>query len=850
VSEEIIFAAALEAANLTARGAYLDGACGSDSELRREIETLLQAHVAAGSFLDKPAVEQILTPCGRPGRDSETFEALERAGETPRTTAMESLHPARQPIGRDEAEALSLAFIDQSSIPDHLGRLEHYEVLAVVGHGGMGTVLKAFDEKLERLVAIKVMAPYLAMTATCRKRFTREARAAAAVRNEHIIAVYAVEEARRLPYFVMEFVPGNTLQERLDRSGALPLADILRIGVQVASGLDAAHSLGLVHRDIKPANILLEDSTGKVKLTDFGLARAVDDDSLTQNGAVAGTPRYMAPEQARGDAVDHRADLFSLGSVLYTMCAGRAPFGDDGCMAVLRRTCDELAQPIQEINAGIPAWLIEVIGRLHAKRPADRFQSAADVVRLLNDRLQELQQTKLIPNTTIATAPCQSATDGDSQRGRPAIARGRASRRVRIALAAIVLILATLGVTETSGVTGLTGSVIRLVRPEGTLVVEVDDPEVNVTIEGNGSVVITGAGPAEIRLRPGSYHLLAAKDGQAIANESFTLSRGERRLVRVSLEIAASATTTEIRRLGGHSDQIRCVGFSPDGQRAVSGAADETLRVWDVATGQELRRIPWHPGKVTAGAVSEDGRKVVSGGEDGTVRLWDVEAGREVCVLAKHSVQVTSVALSADGRKVLSGARDGLRLWDVLAPKELLSIGDPPVCGVVFSADGSRFLSGGQDCSMRVWETATGKELARFAGKMTWVWAVAFSQDGRFAIFGSGTHNRDEQDLPMDCLVRLWDVTSSREIRQFVGHEREVSCVAFAPKGRQAISSGPDGSVRWWDVTTGKELRRFQADPSDTARCLAFSADGRHVIVGYSKGTLRLLQSPPDSRDR
>jgi len=151
---------------------------------------------------------------------------------------------------------------------------------------------------------------------------------------------------------------------------------------------------------------------------------------------------------------------------------------------------------------------------------------------------------------------------------------------------------------------------------------------------------------------------------------------------------------------------------------------------------------------------------------------------------------------------------------------------------------------------MRVWETATGKELGRFAGKRTWVWAVAFSPDGHSVIFGTGTHNRDEQDLPVDCQARLWDVNTSREIRQFVGHEREVCNVAFAPDGRQVISSAPDGSVRWWDIATGKELRRFQADPSDTARCLAFSADGRRVLVGYSKGTLRVLQSPPDVRER
>ena len=153
------------------------------------------------------------------------------------------------------------------------------------------------------------MAPQLATGANARKRFTREAQAAAAVRNDHVIGIYAVEEAEQLPYIVMEYVSGESLQQRLDRNGPLELKEILRIGHQTACGLEAAHAQGLIHRDVKPANILLENGVERVKLTDFGLARAVDDASLTQTGVVAGTPQYMAPEQAQGVGVDHRADI-------------------------------------------------------------------------------------------------------------------------------------------------------------------------------------------------------------------------------------------------------------------------------------------------------------------------------------------------------------------------------------------------------------------------------------------------------------------------------------------------------------------------------------------------------------
>jgi serine/threonine-protein kinase len=210
-------------------------------------------------------------------------------------------------------------------------------VLEVLGRGGMGVVFRAFDDKLQRVVAIKVLAGHLASNGSARKRFVREARAAAAVTHANVIAIYAVEDAGPLPYLVMQCIDGRTLQEKLDRSGPLGLKQILRIGLQIAEGLAAAHRQGLIHRDIKPANILLENCIERVKITDFGLARAVDDASLSQSSLIAGTPLYMSPEQARGEPLDYRSDLFSLGSVLYLMCAGHPPFRAASPMAVLKR---------------------------------------------------------------------------------------------------------------------------------------------------------------------------------------------------------------------------------------------------------------------------------------------------------------------------------------------------------------------------------------------------------------------------------------------------------------------------------------------------------------------------------
>lgn len=288
-----------------------------------------------------------------------------------------------------EAIELKLSFIEPATEPGTIGRLRHYDILRVAGRGGMGIVLKAFDRSLRRIVAIKLLAPHLAGNGQARQRFIREGRAAAAICHQHVVTIHAVEESP--PFLVMQYVHGETLESRIHRNGSLGIRDAIRIAMQTAQGLAAAHAQGVVHRDIKPANILLENGVARVRITDFGLARVVDDASLTQSGVVAGTPQYMAPEQANGDAVDERADLFSLGSVLYTMLAGHAPFRATTAMGVLKRLCDHTARPIREINPETPDWLVVLINRLHAKHPADRFHSAAEVANLLERGLAGLQ---------------------------------------------------------------------------------------------------------------------------------------------------------------------------------------------------------------------------------------------------------------------------------------------------------------------------------------------------------------------------------------------------------------------------------------------------------------------------
>ncbi len=500
-----VFLAALDKTTSAERTAFLDEACAEDAALRHNVEALLQAHNQADPLLDHPAADHLDRTVG-------------------------------EQTGPDD----SLGFLEPPTWRDSLGRIGHYEVLEVLGRGGFGIVFRAFDETLQRVVAIKALTAQIAATSPARKRFVREARSSAKVRHENVVQVYAVEE-QPLPYLVMEFIPGETLQQRLDRTGPLETAEVVRIGRRIAEGLAAAHAQGLIHRDVKPANILIEAGPNQcVKITDFGLARAADDASLTQSGTIAGTPMYMSPEQAQDEKLDHRADLFSLGSVLYTMCSGRPPFRAKSTLAVLKRVVEDTPRPIPEIIPEVPLWLCEIITRLHAKKPDDRIATAREVADLLGRGLAEMQGSPTLPLAPVAKAPLVTATP----EAVPAIRRRFRTRRWATAAAVLLMLVGGFGFTEATGVTNFRGTVVRLFSPEGTLVVEVDDPGVSIKIDGS-DIVITGAGAKEIRLKPGSYTVEASKDGKVVSRELITVTENGRQVVRVSQEAPHDVKTAK-----------------------------------------------------------------------------------------------------------------------------------------------------------------------------------------------------------------------------------------------------------------------------------------------------------------
>jgi eukaryotic-like serine/threonine-protein kinase len=382
--------------------------------------------------------------------------------------------------------------------PDEIGRLGTYRVLRLLGAGGMGMVFLAEDTQLRRKVALKTMLPAIAQHPQHRERFLREARAAAAIEHPHIVAIFQVGEDNGIPYLAMPFLKGESLEDRLRRSRKLPVAEAVRIADEMAEGLAAAHAEGLIHRDIKPGNVWLENQPArgavagvfKVKLLDFGLARSLGDDThLTQSGAIVGTPAFMAPEQARGLAVDGRADLFSLGCVLYTMLTGDRPFRGDTTMSLLTALALDTPKAPRQIVPGVSAELSDFVMRLLAKQPDQRPASAVAAL----DELRRLAHTA--PEIAKPAVPLPKPT-----RARP--------RRIMAIAAGILCAILGAGAWF-NGVT-----IVRIATNKGELVVEVDDPDIEVVVKG-GAVEIRREENGKKRV----YLVSAGMDGEVEVRE-------------------------------------------------------------------------------------------------------------------------------------------------------------------------------------------------------------------------------------------------------------------------------------------------------------------------------------------
>jgi eukaryotic-like serine/threonine-protein kinase len=635
-------------------------------------------------------------------------------------------------------------------VPDALGQLDQYLVTELLGQGGMGLVLKAFDPPLKRWVALKVLSPGLTSDGVARQRFAREAQAAAGVRHEHVITIHAVSEANGLPFLVMEHIAGGSLQDYLDRHGPPDWREVARLGEEIAAGLAAAHAHGLIHRDIKPSNILLHvegtaGGLGVAKISDFGVARVADEARLTQTGIIPGTPMYMAPEQALCAPLDHRADLFSLGSVLYALCTGHEPFAGGSPMAVLRQVCEATPRPIRELNPSIPAWLASIVERLQAKRPDDRFASAAGVADLLRyNRAHPDQPRPVPPPRTLAH-------------------RRRSRRRLAVGVLVSTLLLASgFLLTDKAGWTHWLGGGSSGDRAENRV-------PLRATLSGH-------TGPV--------WSVAFAPDGETLATGSDD----------ASLRFWNTATALETAQLPGHNSAVFALAFAHNGTFLVSGDGDGTLRLWDVATRQESAVLPHHGGNVRRIAISPDDTTVAVGSSAQGVELWDVASRTIRQTLAGHHRSILAIAFSPDGDTLATGDATGdIRFWDPATGAERARFaGDPlGVRALAFTPDGGALASAGTgDKEVKIWKTDTHEQIATLSGYENGIQYLTIAPDGRLLATGS-----------RDGGVKIWELATGRPLATLHAHQGSVLALAFHPDGRTLATVGDDRVGRLWDLT-------------------------------------------------